>query len=62
MLEVCVAKTRKHISNMLKYHIGDQRQCMKAWIAILEKQLEKQLNLLQSFELPMEERKKCIFW
>ena len=62
---LCVAKTRKHISSMLKYHIGDPRQCIKARIAILEKQLEKQLgkqfNLLHSFELSMEERKNAPF-
>ena len=55
---MCIAKTRKHISNMLKYHIGDLRQSIKALIAILE----KQLNLLHSFESSIEERKKCTLW
>ena len=52
---MCIAKTRKHISNMLKYHIGDPRQSIKARIAILE----KQLNLLHSFESYMEKRKNA---
>ena len=52
---MCIDKTRKHISNMLKYHIGDPSQSIKARIAILE----KQLNLLHSFESYMEKRKNA---
>ena len=52
---MCIAKTRKHISNMLQYPIGHPRQCIKTQIAILE----KQLNLLHSFESSMEGRKNA---
>ena len=52
---MCVAKTRKHITNMLNYNIGDPRQCIKERIAILV----KQIHLLHSFELSLEERKNA---
>ena len=43
---MCAAKTRKHISNMLKYHIGDPRQCIKAQNTILEKAVRKAVKCI----------------